>query len=217
MLANKKLIILISLAVVGFAASFVASMFLGGAPRPAGAQQRAQTARQTGSLMAQLAAGGLGEMRPRDKELEELVKELRQKIDLCRQKEIELQEEEKRIGMARRQLRDQAQELEALRIQLVAPLARLKEAQVQMRRTRVLVTRQEQANLKKIAAKYEKMDSTAAAEIMTEMCANKQMDDPVKILFLMSDRSAGKVLAAMTDRKLAARMLAQMKRIEQEG
>jgi len=218
MRTNKKLIILIVLAAVGFAASFVVSMFIGGAPQPANAQPQApQPSQRTGLLLAQLAAGGLGEMRPREKELDELVKELRQRMDLCRQKEIELQQEEKRMDMARRQLRRQAQELETLRIQLVAPLARLKEAQAEMRRTRVLLGKQEQANLKKMAARYEKMKSEAAAEIMTEMCRNNQVDDPVKILFLMSERSAAKVLAAMTDRKLAARLLERMKRIEQEG
>ena len=86
-----------------------------------------------------------------------------------------------------------------------------------MRLSRIQIAKQETENLKKIAARYEKMDSTAAAEILTAMCENGQPADAVKILYIMSERSAGKVIGEIADRKLAAQLLEQMKRIEQEG
>ena len=71
--------------------------------------------------------------------------------------------------------------------------------------------------MRAIAATYEKMSSSDAAEILTQMCRNGQEQDVVKILFLTSDRATGKILSAITDRELAGRLTEKMKWVEQEG
>ena len=114
-------------------------------------------------------------------------------------------------------LKEQARELEQLRIQLVAPLNELKKAQQRLRQSRIRITKQELANLKRIAQFNEKKDPATAAETLVVMCKNKQYDDAVKILYLMSERSAGKVLSEMTDRELEAQLYQRMKLIEPEG
>ncbi len=218
MFGKKRLFILAGLAVFGFGAAFLVSTWLGGASVPAEAQGRpGQTLQKDGALAAGLSTVAAGRITAPQKELEELIKEVRHKIALCRQEERQLGEQQKRIAMAENLLKEQARELERLRIQLVAPLNELKKAQQRLRQSRVRITKQELANLKRIAKFNEKKDPAAAAETLVVMCKNKQYDDAVKILYFMSERSAGKVLSEMTDRELEAQLYQRMKLIEPEG
>ncbi|MHC4294586.1 MAG: MotE family protein [Planctomycetota bacterium] len=212
MLTKKRLFILIGLTLVFFVVSFAATFFLGGST-PAEAQAQApQVTEPTINIAVTPEA-----MKPREKELEELIKEVRHKIAVCRQRERELDEREKRIEMALGELRKQAEHLEDLRIKLINPLANLKGAQEDLKRTRIQIMTQELANLRTVVAAIEKMEVSAAAEMLTEMCDNRQQADAVKILYLMSDRKAGKILAEIPDRGLSASLVEKMKRVEQEG
>jgi len=220
MSGKKRWIVLLGLAAAGFGVSFALSVFLVGS----GETPTSQNASLTGGLVPPDAAGakastpvGLAAISPKAGELAGLIKEVRHKIAACQDKERKLQEQEKRIRLAQEMLDTQAEELEKLRMELVAPLARLKEIQDQIRQSRLSVSKRELVNLKRIAAIYDKKDSVAAAETMTAMCANGQEADAVKILFFMTERTAGKVLAEMSDRKLVAQLYDKMKRIEQEG
>ena len=218
MFGKKRLFILAGLAAFGFGAAFLVSTWLGGASVPAEAQGRPdQTLQKDGALAADLSTAAAGRITAPQKELEELIREVRHKIALCRQEERRLGEQQKRITMAENLLKEQARELERLRIQLVAPLNELKKAQQRLRQSRIRITKQELANLKRIAQFNEKKDPVAAAETLVVMCKNKQYDDAVKILYLMSERSAGKVLSEMTDRELEAQLYQRMKLIEPEG
>ncbi|HUU60303.1 MAG TPA: hypothetical protein VMZ50_12220, partial [Phycisphaerae bacterium] len=100
---------------------------------------------------------------------------------------------------------------------LVGPLTRLKDAVAELQRSRIVVDRQELVNVQRIAAKFEKMGAEEGGGILAGMCANNQVDDVVKILYYMSDRSAAKMLAGITDRSLAARLTGLMQKIKEEG
>ena len=54
---------------------------------------------------------------------------------------------------------------------------------------------------------------------MESMCKNEQEDDVVKILYVMSERAAAKVLGKIgeTNAELGARLVSKVKRIRQEG
>lgn len=214
-MAGKKLVIIVmaGLGIVSFAASFVLSGLLGGSPEPAPAAETAGATPPTPGAELAAAEGVV----PKAKHLEELIKELRLRIAECREKESRLEQREMRIGLAEELLKKQAKELESLRMELVAPLTQLKEAKAELERTMVVIARQEEANLKKTAAIYEKMEPAAGGAILSQMCANQQEQDVVKILHLMSERSAAKVLAEMPDKSLAARLSEKMKRIGREG
>lgn len=218
MLSKKRLVILIALAGVTFGASFAVSMLMSKSGGPATAQgEQVQQGGEENLLAAHLAAIRPGKIGPAERELEELIKEVRHKIALYAQKERQLAEREKRMQMTQDLLKKQAEELDYLRSQLVAPLSDLKEERKKLLLAQIRINREEAANLKKIAARYEKIDSATGAEILMAMCANDQHADAVKILYLMSERAAAKVLVEVTDRKLAAELLTRMKRIEQEG
>jgi flagellar motility protein MotE (MotC chaperone) len=214
-MSAKKIMIFAGLAVVSFTATFVLTHLLSPPPPPPKETlahgQEATTQPQTHAPVEPVA------VTPKEKELDELVVELRAKLAACARKEQQLDEWEKRIRIVQQDLAKQAEDLENLRVQLVAPLNSLREAKEELLATRQMVTKQEKENLKFLAARYDKMDSASSSKILTEMCANNQADDAVKLLFYMSDRPAAKLLSEMPDKALAARLSEMIKRLKEEG
>jgi flagellar motility protein MotE (MotC chaperone) len=149
-----------------------------------------------------------------EKQLYELVREVRQKVSECQKREQELDEQDRRLRMARQVIERESQDLEGLRVQVASSVTHLKEAQAELEKTRTAIDKDEEANLKRMAAVYDKMDVAAAGRILEAMCANKQNGDAVRILHFMTDRSVAKVLAEFTDKRLAAQLSEQMKRIK---
>jgi flagellar motility protein MotE (MotC chaperone) len=209
---NKtKVLLLLIVGLVSFALSFGVSMSL----RDNAPEEPAADA-DTRDPLPPAQASVAPVPSARAQELTQLINDVRHKIAVCDQRAKQLDEREQRLEIAEQQLSERASELENLRVKLVAPLTRLKEAQDALERSRLTITDSELANLRKTAAIYEKMDSAAAADVLTEMC-KVQSDDPVKILYYMTERSAGKVLAEIDNRELAAFLSRELKRIEQEG
>lgn len=220
MRGKKRIIILAVLGVLSFAASYVVSGWLSG--------KKAGPALQEPSRQAQQGLLEIGEIptpasvQPvtismKERELDRLAKELRLKISVCNAKQREMEKQQKRIQLAEELLAKHAKELETLRVQLVAPLTRLREAKADLESTRVLIAKREKANLKHTAAIYEKMDTASGSEILAGMCKNKQEDDVVKILFYMSERAAAKLLAEIPDKDIAAGLCQKLKKIQEEG
>ncbi|MCE5279977.1 MAG: hypothetical protein ABFD92_04295 [Planctomycetaceae bacterium] len=204
----KKIIIVSVAGVLSFIGSFLISGVF--SPPPAAAPQAAVGPTSAPADEPPVLMG-------REKELDELVRDMRAKLEQVRHKEDLLDQREKRLAVAQEQIKQQTSELETLRVSLVAPLARLKEARDQLERSRVTVSAQERVNLKRAAAIYEMMDPARGGQILGEMCTSNQENDAVWILYLMSERSAGKVLQEIQDKGLAARLFEKMKRIREQG
>ncbi len=215
MFKNKKLLILIGVAIVFFGASFGISMIFIGSAKPKAA--KAQQATSADSLGWDMVREDIKKNRPIEQELEVLIKELRHKTSVLKQKEKALEQRAKRMDMTEDMLKQQAQELDLLRSRLATPLNELKEERRRLLQALIRITKTEADNLKKIAAKYQSMDTSSGAAIILAMWNNNQRDDAVKILHLMEDRRAGKILAEIPDRKLAALLFSEMKRIDQEN
>lgn len=230
-MTKKRIMILALLFVLGtagFAGSFLASRYMAG-PAPA----EAATGRPTNAATALGSAGALppppsasapSGARPEaqvpsieEKHLYDLIREMRLKLAECDRREALLAEDERRLAIARKDLLKQAEDLEALRVQLAATVAQVKDAQASMEQSRVTITSVESANLKRVAAVYDKMDAGAGGKILEGMCTNRQEADAVKILYYMSERTVAKVLAEMADKALAARLCEQMKLIREQG
>jgi flagellar motility protein MotE (MotC chaperone) len=73
----------------------------------------------------------------------------------------------------------------------------------------------EEANLKKTAEIYGKMEPERAAEVLTAMYAKNEQDTVVKIIYLMQDRNAANILAAITNPELSAEITRQLRDIRQ--
>jgi hypothetical protein len=207
MSGKKFLIALGILAAVSFGVSLGLSSLLGG----------------KGSHAVKEAAGkplGKGEARkalPEQEKIEQLTKDLRARIAEYERKDHKFIEREKRLALAEENLIHRAKELETLRLQMVGPLTRLKDAMAELDRSRVQVSKQEKANLLRIASTFEKMDPVRGGGILSGMAANKQLDDVAKILFYMSERTSAKMLAEITDKVVAAQLTEKMQKIREEG
>lgn len=219
MSGKKKLIVLAALVVVSCASSFLVSRWMGGTVQPPSqdvSERGASSSRQEAFLTG-LATAGAEKTESKHQQLDELVKELRLKIAELRQKEEKLRQREKWVQIAEDQLEKQANELESLRIQLVVPLTRLKEAQAKLQRSRIVIKKIEVANLRNNASILDGMDPAEGSKILEGMCTNKQMEDAVRILRYMSKKKAAKLLAEMSDKALAAGLFERMKRLQEEG
>ena len=212
-MSGKKLIIAVSvLAIVSFtAAFFVTSMMSGsGEPvAPASGDEREE---------AQSAALAKAEqLLPRGQQLEDLIRTVGQKIAEVDRRDRQLDEREKRLAVAQEALRKDAQELDSMRVKLAAPLLRLKEMKAEIDSSRVIIKRTEQVNLKRIAKVYEKMPSEDGGKILIGMCRNNQVDDAAKILHLMTEKGAAKILSAIPDEKINGELFKKLKSMSAEG
>lgn len=238
-MSKKMIIITGAAALLSFAGMFAVSMFLGRSGPPAAgtatsATQAAVSAQATQAGQEKVSAEtqesdsqettkGLTE-----KQLKGLVYEVREKIQDYEGKMKELEVREARVAMTQETLKKDIEEMNKLRVELAALVANLKEQKSKLLETRAEIAKSEKANLVTIAATYDKMDPASASKIISSMCAKQvesgkveggSVDDAVKILFYMTERTKAKLLAEMvtSEPKLAAALCQRLKKIvEQE-
>jgi flagellar motility protein MotE (MotC chaperone) len=133
----------------------------------------------------------------------------------------ELSSTEERVKIAQSQLKKDIEEMTDLRTELASTVAALKQEHDKLLKTRIEIKESEQKNLASIAATYDKMNASGAAEIFTNMSKldteqSRGLTDVVKILYYMNDRTKAKVLAELvnTEPKLAAVLSQELKRIK---
>jgi hypothetical protein len=162
-----------------------------------------------------------------EKQLKSLIYEVREKINDYEIKEKELELREARIQMTQDTLKKDIEALNQLRVELASMTANLKEQKSQLLATRVSIASSEKTNLTAIATTYDKMDPAGAAKIISSMCTKQlesgkieggNIDDAVKILFYMNERSKGKLLSEIvsTEPKLAAVLCQRLKKVVEQ-
>jgi len=234
--SKKRIIIVAAMAVVSFAGTFV----LGWLTKKAAPQsqkteveQSTLAGQETELKLPQPEAGttsgiGADESKMKKamtvKQLKTLVYEVREKIQEynSRLRSVELREQ--RFQMARDMLEEDIEKLNNLRIELASMVARLKSERDKLLKSRVEITQAEKNNLISIAATYDRMDATSASQILTNMTQmqtgsrGSNLDDAVKILHYMSERTKAKLLAELVNSKpkLAAILCRRLKEIIEE-
>lgn len=142
---------------------------------------------------------------------------------LVRQKHLEvihqdLKSERKSLDELRQQVNDEmkalAEKLDALE-RKSSDLDRKKnemgkQAQ-EVKQTVFEVESVEQKNFKRMATTFDSMDADTAGELLEQMVESGKMDTAVKILSLMQERQAARVLGQMQDRGTAIQLLERMK------
>lgn len=211
----KMIIILGVLAVVSFGVSYGVSTYLARKNAPV-VGTNAKPAEQESALPQELLAAQAVSPSIREKQVEDVLRELQLRMDACKKREEELDQREKRIAMAQEMVKKEAENLENLQMQLKAPLANLEKAQAELQKSRLAVAATEAVRLKKLSAMYEKMDPPVGWQKLDGMCQNKQEDDVAKILFYMSEKGAAKLVSEIPDKTLAARLCDKLKRIKEE-
>lgn len=160
-----------------------------------------------------------------EKQLKALIYEVREKIREYNDKLKDLKQYEQRLQVTRDTLNKDAEELNNLRIELTSIITRLKDERDKLLKSRVEIAKVEKANLMTIAAAYDKMDAASASKILTNMSQAQSgkpgggnLDDAVKILHYMRERSKAKLLAglAASEPELAAYFCQKLKQVTEE-
>ncbi len=225
-----QLILMIALGVFSFAASFGFNWFrrqkaadaaVVPSEPPATETATAEGAGQQRSPLdavldltpSETPAAGLTE-----RQLQHLIYDVREKTREHAQREKELADEDQRIALARKSLREDIEQLNQLQETLDMRLASLAERQQRLDETLIEIEATEQNNLQRLGATYDRMDAVQAGNIMINMAGNNQVEDVVKILYFMNDRNAARVLGQIGDAQpeVAAVLSRYLKRIRQE-
>lgn len=166
-----------------------------------------------------------------EKQLKTLIYEVREKTREYEAKLENLKDKEHRLQLVQQSLKKDVESLNDLRVELAAAVARLKQERNRLLKTQVEVAQVEKANLAKIAAAYDTMDSASASKILTNMCTGQtsanatgkqtgnMMEDAVKILHYMRERSKAKLLAELVNSEpdLAAILCEKLKRVVEKN
>ena len=216
-MSKKRLIMILGLLLVSFGISFGLSVWLGGGASPGGGADDKGLSGKTDSPDGVLGVGGKPiKLRPDEKLTEGLIKELRSKLEQIKLRQRKLEERDHRLKIAEAVLKNEVEKLESLRVQLVAPLDRLKQAKKDLDDSRIRVAQEEAANLRVSAGIYDKMSAEESGPIFEGMVANQQLDDAVKILRFMSERTAAKLLGQLSE-DIARQLMEGLKRVQQKG
>ncbi|MHC4757256.1 MAG: hypothetical protein ACYTE8_01230 [Planctomycetota bacterium] len=156
-----------------------------------------------------------------EKQLENLIYEVRNKIQEYkdRLKALELQEE--RIQIAQETLNKDIEELNTLRVELSVIVSNIKSEQDKLQQSMVEIASTETTNLRAIASTYNRMDPSSASNILLNMSKMQTVngqagwEDVVKILHYMEDRNKANLLAELSNSEpqMAALLCQKLKKI----
>jgi len=230
----KRIIIMATAGLLSFSAAFLASKFTKSTYVTASEPNQAAVSTEAGDLKTAQAtadapdAVGLSDSDMRktitEKQLKSLVYEVREKMREYDTKLQDMEQREQRLQITEDTLKKDIEELTNLRTELATTVASVKEQRDRLLKTRLEIEQVEKNNLATISATYDKMDAASAGKILTSMCASRaqsgavaagSVDDAVKILYYMSERSKAKVLAELvtSEPKLAAFLCQRLKQI----
>jgi len=235
---NKKLIIIIMAGAgfLSFSGAFVlARLTKSPAPAPPSGSAQSTTASSQAKLKEpyqqadSLGTTGMEEQTTEktlaERHLKELIFDVREKMQEYDQKLQSLDKREQRLQIAQETLRKDIEDLDNLQVELSSVVVSLKNERDRLQKSRVEISKAEKTNLLSIAATYDKMDASSASQILTNMCTSQiskvgggmqnSMDDAVKILHYMTERTKAKLLAELvsTEPKLAAVLCQRLKQV----
>ena len=154
--------------------------------------------------MAEKLRARLADVKRREQELE--IRETRLQILYD-----DLRAEREAIAALRQQVNKQIELLKQQVAQLQEAEQRLAQREQRLREQSLLLSDHEAANVRKMAEMFNTMSADAAALMLEAMANSGNMATAVQVLARMNPRNAGKVLAEMQDKALAAQLTARMR------
>ena len=234
---TKKIIIMTAAGLASFAGAFVFGWLTHSSPAspPAKSEEPAQAGGQPEQEkplpepgMTGSADSGSGPMRRAltEQQLKNLIQDIREKMREYDDRLQALTVRERRFQMAQDVLKEDVNNLNNLRVELASTVANFKSERDKLLKSRLEIDQAEKTNLASIAATYDKMDASSAGKILANMCTaggdetqsgkkDGSLDDAVKILHYMTERTKAKVLAelAVSEPALAAAFSQRLKQI----
>jgi len=212
------IILLVAAGLASFAASFAVSRLLkkNTPAAAAAAQAPSQTSAESTAPAAQtdddLEDGSLSE-----KQLKHLIADIREKMKEYQNRTKDFDLQAQRIETTKQTLQEDIERLSLLQNKLDITLVALTERRSALDKTVVEIKELEKNNLQRIAAFYDKMDPAQAGKILVSMASGSQLPDAVKILYYVSERTAGKLLGEISNTRpeLASAICLHLKRIKE--
>lgn len=228
----KKLILIILLGLLTFGGAFAVAWFTKGAPQQAVADTIAdgevaasgQESALPQPVVEVAEAGEATESRAgkaiTKNQLKDLVYEVRHKAEEYESKLKTLEAREQRLKKSHDMIKEDIEELNNLRVEISSAVTSLKNERDRLSKSMIDISKTEKQNLVTIAASYDKMKSAGACQILTNMSkiessrGRSGIDDAVKILYYMTERSRAKLLAELvkTEPQLAALFCQKLKK-----
>lgn len=224
---NKRQILMLMLAgIISFASVFVVGLFVNRKSATAAAEaassQQDQTERPSdvtdlNNLHFRVAAGQNRMAGMTERQLQNLMQDIRNKAKEYKERQKTLDDKAERIEISSQSLQEDIDRLNELRDKLSQTLLEIDQKQQQLEQSIIEIQQIEQDNFRRLASTYEKMDSTQASRIMVNMASSNQLQDSVKILYYMNERMAGKLLGEIATNRpeLASLICMQLKRIKE--
>jgi len=129
-----------------------------------------------------------------EKNLQNLIYDIREKLNDYHYREKHLDEQEKRIETARKALQEDIDQLNTLFIQITAVLSNLKQKEADIKNSLIEIDTIERENIKRIAKRYDAMEPSEATKIFINMNNSNQLDDVVMIINYMKPKKSAGVL-----------------------
>ena len=128
---------------------------------------------------------------------------------------VVLHDRDRLAETVRTQMDEDTRRLNELLARVTKALTKLKEERAQVEQEQVLMSKLEVTNLGRLASYYDKMDAASASRILSTMYSGQEGETAIKILYMMGERTAAKVLQAVADPELAASMTTDFTRVKQ--
>ncbi len=162
----------------------------------------------------------------KEKQFKDLIYEAREKIQEYNNKLNDFDLREQRLQITHNMVKKDVEKLNNLQIQLASTVVGLKEEREKLLNSQIEVVKNEKKNLVSIAAAYDKMDAASASKILINISRspssnpnnNDNIDEAVKIVYYMTERTKAKLLAEMVnlEPRLAAELCQRLKQITEK-
>ena len=223
---KTQFIILILAGLTSFAGSFGVSLFLKKEKPAAPAQQtlpqEPKPVENTASIADSIRSfsdSGFDRIESgmSEQQLQNLIYDVRTLLKECDERRRTLDIEEERIQISQQSLQKDIEEFNNLRDKLNITLAEIRKKEESLKQSITEIDEIEKTNFQRLAGTYEKMDSAQAGRIMVSMANSDQVQDPVKILYYMNERMAGKLLSEIATLKpeLASLLCTKLKLVKE--
>lgn len=158
----------------------------------------------------------------------QLAASLRDRAASVREREIQMAARKKQLELLQEDIRGERTAIDELRKQVAEEMKAAQEqlagaerarAELQAERQKMdghatQMQDQEKDNIKKMGSMYDSMAPESAAKILQQMTETGKMDTAVKLLSVMKERQAAKVLAEMADPSLAAQLSEKLRGVK---
>jgi flagellar motility protein MotE (MotC chaperone) len=225
---KAQLILIVLAGLLSFASTFTVSWIIKKNKAAAAAVQQAKQtdSQQIGSeaqrdffdaMSTTAAAANPDDAGLSERQLQQLIYDIRSKLKEHRDRQKAMDAEAERIEISRQSLQEDIDRLNELQNKLNLTLAEIRQKEAALKGSLTEIEAIEKDNFQRLASTYDKMDATQAGVIMTTMATSNQLQDSVKILYYMSERQAGKLLAEIAAKQpeLASTICMQLKRVKE--